>query len=91
MAEWRLNPKSHTAQDQVRREKKEAAEKAKQEKAENKRGKKRSANEAFMGEDDEKTQQLEDGMTLISDLTEAPTFLVGLVGDESTRSALSAL
>jgi predicted phage gp36 major capsid-like protein len=87
---WRLNPKSHTAQEEVRQEKKRAAEKAKQEKSKSKRGKKRSADEAFVvDEGDAKPQQLENGMTLISDLAEAPAFLVGLVGGGSTASTLS--
>jgi len=41
-----------------------------------KRGKKRSADEAFVDEEDTKLQKPEDEMTLISDLVEAPTFLV---------------
>ena len=86
---WRLNPKSHTAQEEVRQEKKQAAEKAKQEKSKSKRGKKRSANEAFVDEGDAKPQGLEDGMALISDLAEAPAFLAGLLGDKSTTSAFS--
>ena len=72
----------------MRQEKKRAAEKAKQEKSKNKRGKKRSANEAFVDDGDTKPQKLEDGMTLISDLAEAPAFLAGLVGGESTTSTL---
>ena len=82
---WRLNPKSHTAQEQVRQEKKRAAEKLKQENSKSRRGKKRSANEAFVNEPgDPKPQKLEDGMTLISDLAEAPAFLAGLVGSSGS-------
>lgn len=73
----------------MRREKKREAEKVKQEKQKNKRGKKRSANEAFVDEEDAKPEKLEDGMTLVSDLAETPGFLVGLVGGESTISTLS--
>ena len=84
VAAWRLNPRSHTAQDQARQEKKQVAEKARQEKAEAKRGKKRSADEAFTDEGNTMLQQLEDGtdFTLVSNLTEVPPFLAGLVGDK---------
>ena len=73
---WRLNPKSNTAQEQVRREKKQAAEKDKK----GKRGKKRTVDEAFADEaGDTKPQDPEAGeMTLVSDLAEAPAFLIGL-------------
>ena len=77
---WRLNPKSPTAQERVRQEKKREAERVKHEKSKGKRGKKRSANEAFTGEGDTKAQKLENGMTLISDLAEAPAFRAGFVG-----------
>ena len=53
VAAWHENPKSHTAQEQVRQEKKRAAEKEEKEKPKNKHGKKHSANEAFMGEGNE--------------------------------------
>ena len=87
VAAWRLNPKSHTAQEEVRQEKKRAAENAKQEKAKNGRGKKRSSDEAFTDEGDTKP---EGKMTLISDLAEAPRFLVGLSEGEPSTSTHSA-
>ena len=86
VAAWRLNPKSHTAQEEVRQEKKRAAERAKQEKAKNGRGKKRSADVAFKDEGGTKSQDPEGKMTLISDLAEAPRFLAGLIEGESTTS-----
>ena len=87
VTEWRLNPKSHTAQEQARQEKKQAAEEARQERAKGKRRKKRSADEAFTDEADTNSQKLEDGMTLISDLPEAPEFLTGLIRGEPSPSA----
>jgi len=78
--EWRLNPRSHTAQEQVRQAKKEAAEKEKK----GKRGKKRTVDEVFADEIDTKPQDPEDKMVLISDLGEAPLFLSGPVEDKST-------
>lgn len=81
VAEWRLNPKSHTAQENVRQEEKQAAEKAKQEKSQGKHGKKRPADEAFMGEGDPQPQPLENDLNLMSELAEAPSLLVGLTGD----------
>ena len=88
MTAWRLNPKSHTAQEQVRQEKKREAERVKHEKSKAKRRKKRSANEAFADEGDTRAQKLENGMTLISDLAKAPAFLAGFV--EGSTSTLSA-
>jgi hypothetical protein len=84
VAAWRLNPKSHTAQEQVRQEKKQAAEKARQEKANRKHRKKRPADVAFADEGNTKPHETEDAMTLISDLAEAPAFLVALAEDETT-------
>ncbi|KAF9644917.1 hypothetical protein BDM02DRAFT_3157045 [Thelephora ganbajun] len=79
---WRLNPKSHTTQEQVRQAKKEAAEKEKK----GKRGKKRTVEEAFADEADMKPKDLEDRMTLISNLTKVPPFLSELVEGQATSS-----
>ena len=64
----------------MRLEKKQAAEKEKK----GKRGKKRTVNEAFADGTDIKSQDLGDEMTLISDLTETPSFLSGLVEGKLT-------
>ena len=93
VAEWRANPKSHTAQGQAR-EKKRAEEAMKGKKGKPK-GKKRSVGEAFGGrEDPGPKEEVKEEMALISELGEPLPFLAGLydnVGGSQLESEVAGL
>jgi len=77
-AEWRENPKSHTAQGQAREKKWAEMEAIKGKKKAN-RGQKRLADKAFGGQGDPALKdEVKEEMVLISDLSAPPPFLAGI-------------
>ena len=80
-AEWRRNPKSHTAWQQAR-EKKEAKELVNKTKG-RKQGKNRPAHEALIeeGESLPKLEEVKKEMVLVSELNMLPPFLTGIYDD----------